>query len=294
MPDLEKLSILQKFNHFHSIDRQLFTRLIHNLGRDPTESMQVMALWMWLEKQNINMHMSLIKRLLRLPSNLLNGVADEGVMCLKCAEEDRYPFADGNPNPIEMSLFPNLKITEGVGLHFYQGDRIDALREVTQIFNTICARAFSDILKSARRQMLTRNELEEMLSQIDLIISEQITNANAAYVLGREEEKVSADDRTIFLTFSKGYPISEDEVREFFTRRFGDFIEELIMQEVEEDEQVLYARMVIRSSWAIEWIVGMNKAKYSINGKHVWARKYVKKQNSRSLPSTSGGTGGVL
>ena len=33
-----------------------------------------------------------------------------------------------------------------------------------------------------------------------------------------EAEEVSADERTIFLTFSKGYPISENEVREFFTR----------------------------------------------------------------------------
>jgi hypothetical protein len=34
------------------------------------------------------------------------------------------------------------------------------------------------------------------------------------------------DDRTLFMTFSKGYPISENEVREFFTRYvpFNHFI----------------------------------------------------------------------
>lgn len=35
---------------------------------------------------------------------------------------------------------------------------------------------------------------------------------------GGEERQVPPDDRTIFLTFSKGYPISENEVRDFFTR----------------------------------------------------------------------------
>ena len=32
------------------------------------------------------------------------------------------------------------------------------------------------------------------------------------------EKEVSPDDRTIFLTFSKGYPTTEEEVREYFTR----------------------------------------------------------------------------
>lgn len=52
-----------------------------------------------------------------------------------------------------------------------------------------------------------------------------------------------------------------------------------------DDEQVLYARMVVKpvAVGVIEEIVGRgNKAKYTINGKHVWARKYVKK--SRSPP----------
>lgn len=36
--------------------------------------------------------------------------------------------------------------------------------------------------------------------------------------IGEQEHEVSRDDRTIFLTFSKGYPISENEVRDYFTR----------------------------------------------------------------------------
>lgn len=35
-----------------------------------------------------------------------------------------------------------------------------------------------------------------------------------------KEKEVSPDDRTIFLTFSKGYPTTEEEVREYFTRYY--------------------------------------------------------------------------
>ncbi|KAK4436044.1 hypothetical protein Salat_0768100 [Sesamum alatum] len=397
----------EAFNLFHSIDRELYTRLIHNLGRDPAESVQVMAFWMWLEREGNDMN--LIRRMLSLPPALLNELAEEAAACLKCVEKDEFHFGDGSG--YEITLLPEILSSRVVSLRFFHENRIAVLRGVTKIINSVCSRAFNDILqrlwrggnaaaaadsgggghvsqaggvpvqfmrsthevgessRAAERRLeggggvaappvmpilyhpylnvpfvplppaassglvripppppqphvlppgahrpppppvpadaigipihmvvagsfpaydmgqMLSNELGEMLSRNLSISSRDETNN-----YGREEEEgeISADDRTIFLTFSKGYPITEDEVREFFTRRFGDFIEELIMQEVGEDEQVLYARMVARSAAVMEGITGGNKAKYSINGKHVWARKYVKKQQqqqSRSPPS---------
>ena len=92
-----------------------------------------------------------------------------------------------------------------------------------------------------------------------------------------EEEVTPADDRTVFLTFSKGYPISESEVRVHFTRKFGEVIEAIVMQEVQENEQPLFARMVLKMEYAskIEEIVTpMNKNKFTIDGKHVLVRKF--------------------
>ncbi|KAF7811604.1 uncharacterized protein G2W53_032580 [Senna tora] len=104
-----------------------------------------------------------------------------------------------------------------------------------------------------------------------------------------EEERmnniVPRDERTIFLTFSKGYPISEAEVRDYFSRRFGDIIEGIYMQEVNLMEQPLYARLVVRSN-AINvidvFLEGTGKVKFCINRKHVWAWKYVRKSPSPS------------
>ncbi|KAF5729533.1 hypothetical protein HS088_TW21G01700 [Tripterygium wilfordii] len=104
-------------------------------------------------------------------------------------------------------------------------------------------------------------------------------------VVVEEDAAVQPDDRTIFLTFSKGYPISENEVKEFFTGMIGDCLESIYMQEVPAGEQPLYARLVVPSESVIEAVLdGRSKAKFSINGKHVWARKYVRK-NMRSANS---------
>ncbi|KAJ8428978.1 hypothetical protein Cgig2_009786 [Carnegiea gigantea] len=100
-----------------------------------------------------------------------------------------------------------------------------------------------------------------------------------------EDRAVPSSERTIFLTFSKGYPISESELREFLTRSFGNIIEALYMQEVGDDEQPLYARLVVADLSAMVAVLsGQSKAKFSINGKHVWARKYVRKNNPNSPP----------
>ncbi|KAF7146896.1 hypothetical protein RHSIM_Rhsim03G0122400 [Rhododendron simsii] len=103
-----------------------------------------------------------------------------------------------------------------------------------------------------------------------------------------EERQVLPDDRTIFLTFSKGFPISENEVRDFFARKYGEIFETIHMQEVGAEEQMLYARLVARSASSIGVVLGgQRKARFSINGKHVWARKYIKKHPKSPLITTS-------
>ncbi|KAK2993714.1 hypothetical protein RJ640_003713 [Escallonia rubra] len=349
----------EEFNMFHTIDRELFTRLILNLGRDPAESIQVMAFLLWLEK--VGHGRNLVNKLLSWPLTLVNGLADECVACLKCAQTDEFFFREGD----DLALLQSL--TEiGLSLNYFHENRIGLVRGVTRIVTEICARAFNDILRQNFGNMFTNvpvlvaphedagqvvpledngsghgpvlgvpfippirfvphlgfggaennapnflptsevhgiapvktvafpspalafgsfhaydlenqrevlnDELDEMLERISLTVSE-------------EEKEVPSDDRTIFLTFSKGYPISESEVRDFFSRKFGDFIEDLYMQEVSPGDQALYARLVARSASVIDLVVDREegKSKYSINGKHIWARKYVKK-NTKSPP----------
>ncbi|KAG7599914.1 hypothetical protein ISN44_As06g040810 [Arabidopsis suecica] len=104
-----------------------------------------------------------------------------------------------------------------------------------------------------------------------------------------KEAVVAADDRTVFLTFSKGYPISEAEVRVYFTRRFGEVIESVEMQEVEANEQPLFAKMVLKLQCALmmdQIVSARSRNKFTIDGKHVWARKYVRKNPYPASSST--------
>ncbi|OVA07434.1 hypothetical protein BVC80_939g1 [Macleaya cordata] len=103
-------------------------------------------------------------------------------------------------------------------------------------------------------------------------------------------DEVPPGDRTMFITFSRGYPITERELRAFFVRLYGECIEDLYMQEVPPNRQSLYARVVFRSLRIIAAILdGKDKAKFAINGKHVWARLFVdktKQNQSAEVPQT--------
>lgn len=95
---------------------------------------------------------------------------------------------------------------------------------------------------------------------------------------------VAAENRTLFVTFSKGYPVTEAEVREFFTKLFGECIESFYMQPVMPPEQALYARVVFCKPDIIDLVLnGLQKAKYTINGKHLWMRKFIAKRADKRL-----------
>lgn len=62
------------------------------------------------------------------------------------------------------------------------------------------------------------------------------------------------------------------------------------MPGVEGNDQALYARLVLNSAAKIPEIVsdGISRTKYTINGKHVWARKYIPKSSINNLSPSYG------
>ncbi|KAE9445230.1 hypothetical protein C3L33_22872, partial [Rhododendron williamsianum] len=298
----------EEFNTFHAIDRALYTLLIFALGRDPAESMRVMGLLLWLERNGPDFR--LVKRMLSMKTSLVNSVANESVLCLNCVETDGWFRFDphGNDLPLLRSL-----LGRNLSLRFFHENRVSVLCGVTKIVSEVCARAFEDITthilghrnpsfvgSSSSRgvpplvvaggggasgdlsvpyypgiavasnmgnaaqtvpfmatttphhgvsreenigvvnyQMVPRGGGGGVLAvqgydsnyinndvndQQRRFLNEEMGELFGSLSLqgegtgGGEETQVPPDDRTIFLTFSKGYPISENEVREFFTR----------------------------------------------------------------------------
>ncbi|RID62649.1 hypothetical protein BRARA_E01708 [Brassica rapa] len=240
-----------EFHSFHKIDRDLFTRLVFVLKRDMNQSSQVIAFLLVVEQ--LGFARNLVAYLVSSQDMLIDAVANEVGVCLSILYNQEYSsFVLLNHNNNDEVVIPFLK------------DLTDSNLTLSYI-------------NHAPQEWVPAPAVEEKAKVA-------VTETEGADNKEDEEEVTPADDRTVFLTFSKGYPISESEVRVHFTRKFGEVIEAIVMQEAQENEQPLFARMVLKMEYAskIEEIVTpMDKNKFTIDGKHVWVHKFF------AAPSTS-------
>ncbi|RDX75870.1 hypothetical protein CR513_44203, partial [Mucuna pruriens] len=283
----------EEFNLFHKIDRELYKILAVNLYREPVESMQILAMWLWLERVGFR---NMVKSVLSLPNTLINDVADETTMCLNCINNSLIipPSSECSEIPLLQSL-----VDKEISLQFLYENRVNALQGVAKVEREVCVRAFTDIMQQA----MIRNSNEKIMEAQKVVVQSSenhghflfgsigSTDMGVGKVGGDAQgtHEMAVDGRTLFVTFSKGHHIEECEVREFFMMAYGDCIEALYMDVVKPSEQALFARIIFRKVSTIDMILeGATKAKFTINGKHVWARKFVPNRiATRSLLSTT-------
>ncbi|XP_061361701.1 uncharacterized protein LOC133305481 [Gastrolobium bilobum] len=297
----------EEFILFHRIDRELYKILVIKLYREPVETMQLLAMWLWLERAGFR---NVVKKIMSLPNILINEVADETVTCLNCINNGLTSSfsSEGSDIPLLHSL-----MEKEISLQFLYEKRVDAIQGVAKMMQDVCVRALTDIMQQA----MVRNSTEKMMEAQKVVTqssekhlwfgsigpSSNMMHGNKAELAVQDliaDSEVPADDRTLFVTFSKGYRVEEWEVREFFTVGYGDCVEALYMQEVQPNEQALFARIVFHKMSIIDMILrGATKAKFTINGKHVWARKFVPKRTVTKsflptfpiMPGESSGSG---
>lgn len=321
------------------MDRELYSVLAMDLCHDPVVSVQILALWLWLERLGFK---NVVKRLLTLPRTLINQFADEAVTCLSYINETEVPDSTETTDIPLTSVLLKRKIS--VQLLLENRDTVLAgVRKIAEV----CTRVLADLMEEAIKkhadvQLLhsmtlppavdgsflhsfanfglggssssTRgSSLSRSTAQGGRRISSSGDHAGTAssivnvcplpsgQVLIRRFANLEAtthrsiprtpipkEDRSMFITFSKGYPVTQAELTGFFTTAFGDCIESFQMQTVRPGEQSLYARVVFRVPFVIDMVLnGLPKAKFTINGKHLWMRKFIPKTRATSTAGAS-------
>ncbi|CAL1413931.1 unnamed protein product [Linum trigynum] len=258
-----------EFNTFHCIDRDLYVVLSIALCRDPMECMQIMAFWLWLERL---CPCDVVYNILSLPWALINDLAEEAALCLSCINSDVFIPPPNNIEAIPLTVA--VLDQDYISLPYFFDNRFEAKKKIAKVYNTVCVRALSDIMRKVIEQTATAATAAFAAMQMPSKASSS-ANPPKDERLGKEGD----DRRTMFATFSKGYPILERELREFMSKTFGaNCIESVRMHEAAPPKQSLYAKIVFRSAATVEMVLkGMHMAKFSINGKHVWVRKFVPK-----------------
>lgn len=285
---------------FYKIDREVFCFLIYRLHRDLTQSLLVMALWLWLE--NIG-YPSLIPRVMGLPPTLANVLINEAWTCLECLETDISVIPSDGGLPLTKRL-----MQRDISLRIFYLKRYTTITGIKSVLNNICAQIFDDILKivlksqniSKARKYSTSgaststsgaSTSQSNTSNTPLVVpgfphplfgtfdlSKRIVNLDLQdprIWSTKLSDDVTDEDKKMFLTFSRGFPVSETEVIQLFKCRYGDCVHSLDMGDGNVNKQKLFAVLILKTVANVDEILKGNKvAKLQINGKHIWARKY--------------------
>ncbi|KAF2570019.1 hypothetical protein F2Q70_00006352 [Brassica cretica] len=272
----------EELNAFHLYDRALFSRLVITLRRDIGQSYQVMTFLLYLE--TIAPHLrNLIADFASLTDVFVNMVADQVVTCIKCLSYDDFPaFVTHLRRSILSPAIPYITdVTRGyLTLIVIHNNRENILFEMKKHLTRVCIRAFEDICVRAEMYNKEIEERENAIAEMSQLGISSVVQNGESSTSQFSSRRVNADNMTIFLTFSKGYPISKAEVYAYFTRRFGEIVEAIHMGGAGENEQTLYATMQLSSVSKVPEILTEDRTQYIINGKHVWARKFIPSHKS--------------
>lgn len=114
-------------------------------------------------------------------------------------------------------------IKKEISLQFFQENRDLAIVGIEKVDSEICIRVFTDLMNEAASIRHNGHILAHAFGRYGFQL-----NNNSESVDGR----VLADERTMFVTFSKRYPVAEWEMRDFFTRVYEDCDESFYMQRI--------------------------------------------------------------
>ncbi|KAJ4826568.1 hypothetical protein Tsubulata_008517 [Turnera subulata] len=273
---MDSISIDQ-LHSYHAIDREVFSRLVLSCFRDPGESLLVMATWLWLEDKG---YPKLMLNMTKLSNLLVNSLADEAALCLKSLESNTIPMLPNGGMPLTARV-----IGTNISVEMFHQNKFTAISGIKNFLNTTCARIFTDILQlilpCTSRSLVVPGFPHPLFGDVTIVPRSTDPYFPTGGIWGwTPSNNISEDDRTMFLTFSRGFPVTAEEVTELFTRMCGECVVRVQMQEnVPSSEQPLFARMVLRSVTDVDRILnGRRIAKFRINGKHIWARKYERRE----------------
>ncbi|KAF6146756.1 hypothetical protein GIB67_004933 [Kingdonia uniflora] len=286
------------FLHMFTTERNVFNNLVLRLGRNGIQAKYVIGLWLWLVQLGYS---DLIKKIKSLSDLAINALYDETLLCLRRVMLEPVEIRVGGYSriddiPILATLMNgNLNIDSGI----FEFARKLARDGINGIVTEVCSRIFTDT--AAREvqdpviQPVFRPHGEGCSSSLFYghcsDVSSTLINPFAMPFYSRLEQTSGVDqipdeenDRTLFLTFSRGYPITREQIVGFFISKWGEVVERLIFGNPLREKESLCACLLLTSKSAIATILGrQHTAEFYVNGRCLRARRSLTKDERYRL-----------
>ncbi|CAL4932270.1 unnamed protein product [Urochloa decumbens] len=280
---MASLTAMERLLLFHKLERDLFHRLVHDLARDPAVMRWVIAFWLWLESTG---HHDFIRRVAALPGPVVLRFVDEAVACLRCLANLGQGITTAGVEDGRNRYLPctNALLNEPINdvSYFVQGRR-EVLDGIKHQYRSICL-AVCDVGSSTTCGVPAAPLMVSFpVHTAPRVASLPLNPMAVSFTLNPMaspwipvQSPLPDDYRSLFITFSKGYPISKQDIIAFFDSVFGPCVETVMVEKVAPGQQPVYGRVILRSAAMIPVVLnGRQTAKFMIKGRHLWARIYI-------------------
>ena len=193
----------QEKRDFHNIDRQVYTRLVTEIGLDLLTSKKIVAFWFWIETEGFR---HLIMNLVSLATPILSAVAMEAITCLDVL------YSLGFVDVHEDTPFMRCLVSQGFSLEAIYERRDRGLKVIERFIKDVCDDVFSDIFPEYKANEVKVEDFVPCKEESDK------SNSAVDNYVRQYWDFDSKNERTLFITFSKGHPISKPELRNLITR----------------------------------------------------------------------------
>ncbi|KAJ1698377.1 hypothetical protein LUZ63_006889 [Rhynchospora breviuscula] len=248
---------------FHKIDRAVYEKFIAH-GMELAMARNAVALFMWLDQLGIDM-ISQIVQIIN-PTRIFK-LINEVDSVLHCLRQE-----DGSSNYTEIPLMTSLA-RNSLDIRFFNFHKDVIVKGLAYILDGVGRIVFDDHMY----ELLHAYEADMAAARAGLSAGMPPVPLGLAVIYDPTAAVPSIEDaRSMFITFSKGLPIRREEIMEHFTERWGDCIDRVMMERTPPGGTPMYGRIVFKSDTYISLVLnGERVVKYNINGRQLWARKYV-------------------
>ena len=229
---------------FHGPERSLFHRLVRDLAQDAESMRWVMALWLWFESAG---HHDFICRLSALPGPVVLRFVEEALACLARLARlaSRQLAGAGDLLPCTNALLA--EPIDDVG--YFDVNRDEVIPRVRSLYRNVCRVVFDDGCLADDALFLPMSATSRILngSSVPRAVGTPVVAAFAGSAPGprhhtaapfsrlnamavpwspvgsanqhQQQQVISPlpeEFRSLFITFSRGYSISKEDIEEFF------------------------------------------------------------------------------
>ncbi|CAA6656421.1 unnamed protein product [Spirodela intermedia] len=298
---------------FHSLDRQVYSRLVRGLQQDPQNVKRAMGLWLWLESIG---HNDFVRHVNSYRDGLLIGFLREAEMCISAVMGWLPPGCD-----LSIPLTAWL-IDEPIDVGFFLFNKQIVFNGVSRIYARVCDVIFNDSLMLVISQDgsdlhhggvvkggCVIQPSEEWMSRHGATWGQwlpaslgsggwwrSLTRRRRRFLRARSGRMIALSTvRPQGLPLWRGDPYSylspgaspsaseklwPSSIREFsfflfFFSRYGHCLENVMIEQMQGEVLPMYGRIVFINPRKMASVMnGRRSARFEINGNYLWARMY--------------------